>query len=60
MNVTSEVLARIPTGLQYWLHTYYYSLLIAKSNESIIKDRGVNLHENEPESSINLVAFPAS
>ena len=53
VNVTSEIVVRIFTGLQNPSHFWSW-----KSSKSIIKDRGVNLYGNETESSINLVAFP--
>ena len=50
--IISDIIVRILTGHKYF--SYYW---LRKSN---IKDRGVNLYGNEPESSINLVAFPTN
>ena len=51
----NKIVVTTVTGLKYFSH---YSSW--KSNENIIKDSGVNLYINKPESSINLVAFPTS
>ena len=51
----NKIVVTTVTGLKYFNH---YSSW--KSNESIIKDSGVNLYINKPESSIHLVAFPTN
>ena len=55
MNATFEIDVRIITGPKYYSH--YWSW---KSNKSIFKDIGFNVYENEPESSVNVVAFPTN
>ena len=55
MNATFEIDVRIITGPKYYSH--YWS---RKSNESIFKDIGFNVYENEPESSVNVVPFPTN
>ena len=55
VNATSDIVLRVLTGLKYFNH--YWSW---KSNKGTIRNRGVNLYRNEPESPLNLATFPTN